>query len=375
MSTMQTLLAFFTKLWCGLRTAPRLRPQVSLFVQALAVTLLSSMTRHLPAQDASDDALKIASWQAPSADSVRKEALAWLDGRKADAATRKKAEELWAGKPEQAAGVETLERLAKTIALADDNARGLCELCAKPKTTNSPPKQPWLADSKTPALVAKNLRLWYGRWLVQERLYDEALEQLDGLRPEDVVDPASLLFYQGVVYHRLLNQDAGMETLERLLEKPDAGPKRYATLARLMQSDLKNLKEDSLDHIARRMEDVERRLDLGRAGKKVRGIQDGVVKSLDKLIEEMEAQQQQQQQSMANGNNIQPRQAAPDSTPMGGKGPGQVAKRNVGNESGWGNLPPKQREEAMQQIGRDFPSHYRDVIEQYFRKLATEGSE
>ena len=24
----------------------------------------------------------------------------------------------------------------------------------------------------------------------------------------------------------------------------------------------------------------------------------------------------------------------------------------------------------MQQIGRDFPSHYRDVIEQYFRKLA-----
>ena len=26
----------------------------------------------------------------------------------------------------------------------------------------------------------------------------------------------------------------------------------------------------------------------------------------------------------------------------------------------------------MQQIGRDFPSHYRDAIEQYFRRLAAE---
>jgi hypothetical protein len=340
-------------------------------LMALAV----AFPRALGAEESSTDPLKIASWQAPSADEVRKEALAWLDGHKVDSATRRKAEEIWSAKPEHPAGVEVLERLIRTFALGDDNARKLSELCAKPKTANSPPKQPWLADAKTPALEAKNLRLWYGRWLVQERLYDEALEQFDGLRPEDVVDPASLLFYQGVVYHRLLSQEAGLETLERLLEKPEAGPRRYATLARLMESDLEKLKEDSLDHISRRMEDIERRLDLGRAGPKVREIQEGVVKSLDKLIEELEAQQRQQQQSMSGGNNLQPQQAAPDSTPMGGKGPGQVAKRNVGSESGWGNLPPKQREEAMQQVGRDFPSHYRDVIEQYFRKLATEGSE
>ena len=57
---------------------------------------------------------------------------------------------------------------------------------------------------------------------------------------------------------------------------------------------------------------------------------------------------------------------------MGGKGPGNVTKKDIGSESGWGDLPPKEREEAMQQIGRDFPSHYRDVIEQYFRPLAAE---
>jgi hypothetical protein len=38
-------------------------------------------------------------------------------------------------------------------------------------------------------------------------------------------------------------------------------------------------------------------------------------------------------------------------------------------------LPAKEREEAMQQIGKDFPSHYREVIEQYFRKLASEESQ
>jgi hypothetical protein len=140
-----------------------------------------------------------------------------------------------------------------------------------------------------------------------------------------------------------------------------------------MEADLKDLKADTLDHIARRMEDIERRLNLGRAGPKVRSVEDGVIKSLDKLIEDLESQQQQQ--AGAGGGNLQPRSPAQDSVPMGGKGRGEVAQKNVGRKSGWGNLPPREREEAMQQIGRQFPAHYRDVIEQYFRKLASEGSE
>jgi len=60
---------------------------------------------------------------------------------------------------------------------------------------------------------------------------------------------------------------------------------------------------------------------------------------------------------------------------MGGRGPGEVTKKNIGSKSGWGDLPPKQRQEALQQIGKDFPAHYRDVIEQYFRKLASEEAE
>jgi hypothetical protein len=233
--------------------------------------------------------------------------------------------------------------------------------------------QLWLAAASTPPLLACNVRLWYARWLIHEALYDEAAEQLQGLQPQQVVDPASLLFYQGVVHYRLLNRDAGMEALAALLEGADQGPSRYVALARLMEADLKDLKEDSLDHIARRMEDIERRLDLGRAGKKVRSIEDGVIESLDKLIKQLEDQQQESQS--AGASNLQPSRPAQDSQIMAGKGKGEVERKRIGSQSGWGNLPPRDREEALQQIGRDFPSHYRDVIEQYFRKLASEGSE
>ena len=109
-----------------------------------------------------------------------------------------------------------------------------------------------------------------------------------------------------------------------------------------MQDDLKDLQEDTLDHIARRMDDIHRRLDLGRAGSKVRKEEDGVIKSLDKLIKKLEDQQQQQQAGGAGS--LQPSQPAQQSRIMGGKGPGNVTKKDIGSESGWGNLPPKERE-------------------------------
>jgi hypothetical protein len=121
------------------------------------------------------------------------------------------------------------------------------------------------------------------------------------------------------------------------------------------------------------MNDIRRRLSFGRGDQKVRKVEDGVIESLDKLIKDLEEQQRRQQQSASSGS-LQPSQPAQESRILGGKGPGEVTKKDVGNKDGWGNLPPKQRDEAMQQIGREFPSHYRDVIEQYFRKLATENS-
>ena len=147
-----------------------------------------------------------------------------------------------------------------------------------------------------------------------------------------------------------------------------------------MQADIKPLKEDSLDEIARLMNDVERRLALGRTGKTVREKEQSIVDKLDKMIDKLEQQQQQQQQQkqqQKNAGNPKGQKAKPGEKPMddseiaGTKGPGDVDQKNIGDGNGWGNLPPAQRTEALQNITKDLPSHYREVIEAYFKRLAS----
>ena len=253
----------------------------------------------------------------------------------------------------------------------------LVQLTETARSDGPLPKFAWLADEKTPAFERNNLRLWYGRWLAQEKLFDAALDELAGIEPADVVDPASLLFYQAAANHWLLKKDPGLKAIARLLERKKELPRRYAQTAALMQTDLSALKDGSLDHIDRRMRDVEGRLDHAHAGKKVRKVEDGIIASLDKLIEEEEQRQQQAMQqagAMSRGAK-QSRSPAPDSAPLQGKGPGEVVKKQIGNHSNWGDLNPKERQEVLQSIGKEYPSHYRDIIEQYFKRLAADDEE
>ncbi len=348
------------------------RSTFSATLPAVLLVTLGLATAGMAAPSA-DAVPKQSAWRLPGSKDVRGQVFAWLDQRAVDAATRAKAEKLWPANQEDLAGVELLSRVVRTIALADERARKLVDLCSQSPSPR-PPEQSWLKDPKLPAVLAHNLRLYYGIWLARGSLFDESMEQLSGLEPDQVVDPASLLFYQGVIYHQLLNKDAGLKAIGQLLEEPEQSPRRYAAVAKLMQEDLRQLKEESLDHIARRMDDIRRRLGLGRGGAKVRGVEDGVVKSLDKLIKDLEEQEKNKGGGGGSGSTVRSSRPAPDSKLIGGKGPGEVAKKAIGDKDGWGNLPPKQRDEAMQQIGREFPSHYRDVIEQYFRKLAGEDS-
>jgi len=311
--------------------------------------------------------------RAPETEKVREQALAWLAEQGADNEVLDRAEKIWNDDAGPYAA-DVVLRLAATMALVDQRAADLVHLCSQPRQHVIVPAQEWLADENLAPLVRDNLRLLHGRWLAQEKLYDEALAELDALEPDDVVDPASLLFYQGVVHHRMLQRDHGLKAIGKLLNEVADSPRRYTAVASLMESDLRSLEDDSLDHISRRMEDIGRRLEFGRSGQRVVKIENGVIESLDKLIEEMEKQQQQQQSGGgASGNRIQSSNPAPDSAPIGGIGPGDVDSRDIGSGDGWGNLPPKERQQALQQIGKDFPSHYRDAIQQYFRRLAGEN--
>ncbi|MED5447053.1 MAG: hypothetical protein VYA62_02445, partial [Planctomycetota bacterium] len=131
---------------------------------------------------------------------------------------------------------------------------------------------------------------FYGRFLAQKKMYDEARELLAALETKSVVDPAGLLYFKAVCEHQLLKKTEGLATIRTLLEDTTTVPLRYKTTAELMQHDLKSLKKDSLSEISRKMKDVERRLDLGRGGQRVQKQEDEIVASLDAIIEKLEQQ-------------------------------------------------------------------------------------
>jgi hypothetical protein len=337
----------------------------------VAAVALSFVDLPVVAQSPAAPANPASAWQSPQPNHVKTEALAWLDAQKVAPAVRAKAEAIWSGLLQESTEDDLLMRLARTFALTDPRADRLLEMCSQPRSELMPPSEKWLRNAKLPPLFANNLRLLFGRWLVEASLFDEALEQLSDLAPGDVVAPALLLFNQSVVYHALLRKESGLKTIGSLLQGSQSSPRRYVALAMMMQDDLTGLEEETLDHVTRRMEDIRRRLDLGRAGPKVQKVEKGVIQTLDKLIKKLEDEESQ----CGGGGNLHPSSPMQRSQIAGGKGPGTVEKKNIGAASGWGDLPPKEREEAMQQIGRDFPSHYRDAIEQYFRRLAAEKNE
>jgi len=317
-------------------------------------------------------------WSMPEPSAVRQTVLEWLEQKGVDGATRRAAEAIWAEGTGTVATTDTrtldvLEATARTVALVDHRAGQLVRWCQSGSELVGP-KTEWLvaAENDLPKPIAGSLRLYVARVMVHRRLHDEAVRMLEGLEPEDVFDPASLLFYRAAAYHQLVRPQEALQAAEQLLAAEEHVPRRFTAVARLMKADLESLKKGSLDQIARWMNNSGRYLDLGRADRRVQQLQQDIVDALDKLIEQLEQAGQQQQAASSSGSMQQPTRPAEESRILGGRGPGHVTRRPIGNTSGWGNLPPKQREEALQQIGRRFPAHYREVIEQYFRRLAAE---
>jgi len=354
-------------LWCRVGSVPGL-PAL------LWVMLAASSAVAVPATREAADAEfgRQPSWSMPTRDDVRGRLLAWLDA-------------VAAARPDAAEAVAAV-RSAGPVEPAEDDRRDLLdqvmdsfarvdERCAAAQRIQAiAPGLEWLDDPATDPFQRAAVRLWLGRECVRRDRFDDGLFLLDGLDLATAVDPAALLFHLAACQHWLLKADQAVESLDRLLERSGEIPIRYERVARLLRADIAALEDESLDHIARRMRDITRRLDLGRAGPKTLAVQDGVIESLDKMIKAIEQQQQQQSQSSGGaGGAGRGGSGTPmdDSRIAGGKGPGEVTKRDIGDSDGWGKLPPHKREEALQQIGREFPAHYREAIEQYFKRLAS----
>src|SRR5207245_1333616 len=163
---------------------------------------------------------------------------------------------------------------------------------------------------------------------------EETLETLKVVKPEAVVDPATYLFHPAVAEHALLQKDQANRTILRLLDDAVDVPDRYKMVSVLMALDMQSWKEKDLGEIARKMDNIERRLELARGGPQTQKIQKEVVARLDELIKQMENQAKGESRANADGcpnggqqqpgnNNAQrPGQPMPDSRLAQNSGPG-----------------------------------------------------
>jgi hypothetical protein len=328
------------------------------------------------ASDAFAQTPNAASWAVPAPAEVKEQLDAWLATQSLSEEQKQALEALWPATDEARSGEELLDKLAASLAAVAPKAKEVVVFCQSPRSEVRLPEFEILADEKQPALVRNNLRLLYGVWLARHDMHEEALQQFADLTPQNVVDPVSLLFYRSVCHHRLRDKDACLPELATLLENEAAVPRRYREVAQLMQADLEPLKPDTLDEVARLMDSIRRRLKLARVGQRVRKEEDEVIAKLSKMIDELEKQRQEAEIQMSQGNpsgNPAPATPQSDSRAAGGRGKGDVDPKKLENHGNWGNLPPKERQEAMQQISKELPAHYREAVEEYFRKLARES--
>ncbi len=265
---------------------------------------------------------------------------------------------------------ERLDVVVDGIALVRSDVRQLRDLLRQPHTSPTVLVPEFDFDNVTESsFVANHAALYYGRWLAQHQFYDEALDRLEQVALDEVLDPAALLFYRGLMEHQLLKKEQCLTTVRQLLENKDSIARRYAVVGQLMIADIEPMKADSLDEVARLMNDVGRRTGLNRSGKRVRDQEKEVIEKLDKLIEDLENEQQQQKQQAASRSGHGPTKPLKTSQIAGGAS-GEVKKKRMDEGGQWGDLPPAERAAALAEMSKDMPPHYRAVIEEYFRRLA-----
>lgn len=275
------------------------------------------------------------------------------------------------------------DRYADALALGDPLLQGL--LAGARNASLLPPDglPAFFKDPKYPDYVRANLAVSYARALSLRRIHEEALEVLGLFAVEKVADPATYLYHRGVSEHALMMKNEATTTIDRLLQDIPNLPERYRMLGLLLYYDLGNWKEKDLAWISRKMEIIQRRLEVTRGGKKTQKIQKEVVARLDEMIKELENQQKDSSSSNQGncpdgapsqgqpGNNPQPTAPAKDSMPGGASGQGVVDSKRVKELADvWGKLPEKERAKALVELTRNAPAKYREAIELYFKKLS-----
>src|SRR5262249_48555563 len=130
-----------------------------------------------------------------------------------------------------------------------------------------------LKDAQANVFFRANLALAYAKALSQRKVYEEALDVLKLVKSEQVVDPAAYFFLRAVSEHALLLKEDAARSILSVMEDVVDAPNRYKDLSILMLYDMQGWRDKDLGAVARKMDNIERRLDLSRGGPKTQKMQ------------------------------------------------------------------------------------------------------
>ncbi len=319
----------------------------------------------------------------PAEAAVRFQAANWLREAGKYESQRAQFDQIWNRKE-----LQTIDKVVATFELGDPTIKQVMDEARDPQAPAPTSIPAALKDSKKPIFFRANLGLAYAKALSNRKVYEEALATLNLLKAEQVIDPATYLFHKAVAEHALMKKKEAEDTITRLLDDVPTAPERYKMVAALMHFDMVAWQDKDLGAIGRKMDNIQRRLDLARGGKQTQKMQKEVVARLDEIIKELENQAKNQSQggSCPNGgncpsggqqdgnpsDNIKSSSPQKDSKGGNGKGPGQVDAKKIKEVAEvWGKLPEKERAKAMLELTRDIKDpRYRKVVEDYFKQLS-----
>jgi len=314
--------------------------------------------------------------RASAPEAAQSKAAAWL--KAAGKLDQGAFDKIWAD-----ANKSVFDKTVESLSLGSADAAKLIADAKNPDALPPTDVPAFIKDPKGDKFFRANVAAAYAKGLSGKRVFEEALDALKSVTPEECVDPATFFFYKAVAEHSLMQREQATGSIVRLLDDVADAPDRYKMVATLMFFDMQNWSKDQKDlsNIGRLMDNSGRRLDLARGGPQTQDIQKKIVFRLDEVIKELENRQKGNCNCNggscpnggipgSGGNNVRPNNHAADSTIMGGSGAGKVDDKRLKKlAEEWGKLPESDRAKAIQEITRDLPAKYKPMIEDYFKSL------
>ncbi len=234
--------------------------------------------------------------------------------------------------------------------------------------------------------LASHAALFQAKSLVEQMQFEYATVLLNFyFREEFDVGQHTLLademkFLQAYCLFHTFEARQAQDSLEQFLnDYPQAGPNLRAAAKQLLGK-LDPPPQKTLSQAAHLMADAGLWLTEGETGLDPQTSQKKAMMILEELMNKAQQQEQQQQQSSQGGGQQStrgtrsPQQPASSSaTPSGESTIGRLhaAPRAAPGEV-WGRMKPQERDRILQVLQENFPSRYRQLVEQYYRQLAGE---